>query len=1159
MLRLMLRSIVVIGATGAVAVNAGGAVAAHAMRSSALLQRDHAGSVPATATPLHFAWTAGYGFSGWTFVSSSPTSYVGSHGADGSPGLLVNLDRRERHAAGFGVWSFGALADDTAIVAATFTYVVVGELKSGDCVVAGLGVPDGDAADHCRPPVPGGRPVTVSFVADPGAGASGAFLGLAACGRSDCAREQEPDAVRNSRPLDGGESLRIVDAMITVLDTAAPDIAVSGSLPEVTSGQTFGAGSTLDLTATAHDDGLGVQRLVVEQNDGTVVAQAEGTCDSHHRQPAFGGRLCTTDLSLGYSLSTASLQEGLTQFHVVATDAAGNVSHTQDWQVYVDRTAPDPVTGLNLLDYNANAHTAIVSWDPAVDPPAPDQTAGSRTQQYQFRTRLDGGAWSAWAMTTDTQSDGSGLPAQPGQTLEVQVVAIDGAGNSSTAADWSTTIPTTSEVAGGSEDILPDDSSVPPDTGPPQLPQPSSTPDIAVPVGTTPEANFTRFEFDPAETGADVVLNGAGSTLPGTFALSGLVIDAQTGKPVPGASIRFTGGSTTATTTSDAEGGYAFAELPPSPNAQLSVAASGYSTYQQAGLAYPAGDEYELTVQMSAVRATTGERATGGSHTTASGAPSVAAADAYIPVRTDTYLPPTIVVGVGPLTASCGQAPGSFRPVKVNWRTYVARVLYREASVGYGVGVNGVANSSPFGPIAKTTIAGAISSYAWFHAKKPGAFAVFNSTSSQCYGSDPADPSRDALTAGNLSIADQVLGSRIVQGTSIFESSFVNSQFVTPPVPVAQLYRCPDADRHNRITGRDRYGNLLQGMEQLAVKAWEDWCIVRHVSFPGRGRITGAAASVQSWEDILNWYYPATVEPTGSPFAPQHPRAANHAMDPSVADGSIEFTFPATSNGTAVGWRYRLSACPTGGGTCREITTLSWTPTIDDVPTQYTYRPSDPKACVRYRVEAWFPGHGTGGWSTPAYFDSFAGKNGQPVRPCLRAEPTRSVTNIGCPVVGDPNAPPGPANDDIAGAESVDPAAPLLEVTVSGTLTGATLEPGEATAATAAGVTGPCRTVWYSWTPDTPASAYLDLAPADPTAAPPFVAVWTSSGFPATAAGLTFVGSAWNNLTPLGQPAQSWFSFAPTVGTTYLIEVGSVVDATPPEGDFTLYWPCQCA
>jgi hypothetical protein len=60
-----------------------------------------------------------------------------------------------------------------------------------------------------------------------------------------------------------------------------------------------------------------------------------------------------------------------------------------------------------------------------------------------------------------------------------------------------------------------------------------------------------------------------------------------------------------------------------------------------------------------------------------------------------------------------------------------------------------------------------------------------------------------------------------------------------------------------------------------------------------------------------------------------------------------------------------------------------------------------------------------------------------------------------------------PANDDVAGAEAVDPEAPLLQITVPGTLTGATLEPGEATAATAAGVPDPCRTVWYSWTPDT--------------------------------------------------------------------------------------------
>jgi carboxypeptidase family protein len=248
----------------------------------------------------------------------------------------------------------------------------------------------------------------------------------------------------------------------------------------------------------------------------------------------------------------------------------------------------DPVAGLNLLEYDAAANTAIVGWDP-----------GSDAERYSYRARLDDGGWSDWTTTSDPQTDSDGLPAQPHQTLEVQVVAVDGDGNSSAFADWTGTIPTHSEVAGGSEEILPDDGSVPPTTGPPEHALPTSTPDVAVPVGVASEASYARFELDPASTGADVYLNGVGSTRPGTLGVTGLVIDAQTGEPVPDASLRLTSGSAVATTTSDAEGGYAFAEIPPSASEELTVSAGGYSPYEVGGMSYPVDDESVLTVRLS--------------------------------------------------------------------------------------------------------------------------------------------------------------------------------------------------------------------------------------------------------------------------------------------------------------------------------------------------------------------------------------------------------------------------------------------------------------------------------------------------------------------------------------------------------------------------------
>jgi len=372
-------------------------------------------------------------------------------------------------------------------------------------------------------------------------------------------------------------------------DTSPPTVHAIGSLA-ITIDQVYGSGAQLDLDATARDDGVGMARLSLERDDGSVVAQSSSVCatqQSAHACPAY--------LSLRTDVEADSLPEGLTMLHLTATDAAGNTVETSPWFVYVDRTGPDAVSGWLLVEFDAANHEAIVTWDAGTDAPAPDGTAGAGVERYRYRTRVGAAPWSEWTVTEQPQTGSFSATAL--SELQVQVVAIDAAGNAGRLGEWRRQLPAESSIADGSEEITGDDTAGVPTEGPAEFPNPTSTPPVAVPAGAQPADHYDRVDFDPEDTETAVTLSVVVPANADTFALSGVVIDAKTSDPIAGATVTLGNGAAEAQTQTDENGGYAFAEMPLVSGYRLVVKAPGHVDASEP-MIFRISDGYERTVSL---------------------------------------------------------------------------------------------------------------------------------------------------------------------------------------------------------------------------------------------------------------------------------------------------------------------------------------------------------------------------------------------------------------------------------------------------------------------------------------------------------------------------------------------------------------------------------
>ncbi len=129
-----------------------------------------------------------------------------------------------------------------------------------------------------------------------------------------------------------------------------------------------------------------------------------------------------------------------------------------------------------------------------------------------------------------------------------------------------------------------------------QVPAPVAAIPVSVSGGGVGPYRTTTWDTAAADTTKDLAV--ITSSAAGTSALTGVV--AAAGTPVPGAAVSLEqpGGSHSARTTSNADGAYAFVDIPPGTYV-FAVTASGYGTLTVTDDSYEPNQYYERTVSLT--------------------------------------------------------------------------------------------------------------------------------------------------------------------------------------------------------------------------------------------------------------------------------------------------------------------------------------------------------------------------------------------------------------------------------------------------------------------------------------------------------------------------------------------------------------------------------
>ncbi len=206
-------------------------------------------------------------------------------------------------------------------------------------------------------------------------------------------------------------------------------------------------------------------------------------------------------------------------------------------------------------------------------------------------------------------------------------------------------------------------------------------PESPVPVSgsssSAPASTYSTTYLDDSESMLDQGVDAVSSTDPGTFALTGLALDAETGTEVSGATVSLTpsGTGTTYSATTDANGGYAFINIPISGSSQdydLTVSAGSYGSYSVLNNPYDASEGYYATAELTSTAQSYDE--SNFSIEDATLGPERSGAANY---PSQTRVPPSIQVSMYHHVSSCGG--GSFERVRnYPWKFYVLHVAVGE-------------------------------------------------------------------------------------------------------------------------------------------------------------------------------------------------------------------------------------------------------------------------------------------------------------------------------------------------------------------------------------------------------------------------------------------------------------------------------------------------
>ncbi|HEV3000896.1 MAG TPA: hypothetical protein VGW75_09185 [Solirubrobacteraceae bacterium] len=227
---------------------------------------------------------------------------------------------------------------------------------------------------------------------------------------------------------------------------AAPQAAADGPLADLDDRHV--GSQQLDVTIRADDDpgddggDSGLERLTVRREDGSEVAGRVVPCQPRVKPDGRPDKaLCPMTASGTVTVDAATLPQGKVPLDVGAVDRAGNFSGSElddAVRLTVDHTAPDAPTQPTFTEYDDASDEASLDWlegrDPDVAQDVPGEVVGS-----DYRYRRAGGGFTAWQRTEIPRATVTGV--QPGEAVDVELRAVDAAGNVSATTAATLVVP----------------------------------------------------------------------------------------------------------------------------------------------------------------------------------------------------------------------------------------------------------------------------------------------------------------------------------------------------------------------------------------------------------------------------------------------------------------------------------------------------------------------------------------------------------------------------------------------------------------------------------------------------------------------------------------------------------------------------------------------
>jgi Carboxypeptidase regulatory-like domain len=447
-------------------------------------------------------------------------------------------------------------------------------------------------------------------------------------------------------------------------------------------------------------------------------------------------------------------------------------------------------------------------------------------------------------------------------------------------------------------------------------PDDAAAPTPMSPTGAVQPGSYTTVLWTASEMDAGNGLHAVDSTASGTVAFSGIVQDDTTGDPLSGAAVTMsyvpcgTCGAIPATTTTDAQGGFAFINMPATAYT-VSVAKSGYGSYTLLNDTYSANETYQSTVDLN-----TSDQSYDMAGSADKADPAVTPTppgNAYSHFR----VPPSIRVKMydvwGRSVAGhefCTRRIPATKPEPVRAYAFDFYLLHVAQGEVNTVGYN-LVGSKAFLSIAQN--------FAWLHKTLPGDWDVNDSRDSQCFR--PQEKLQNPNWKRGL---PDILDERILWPPSSSNTNLLETFYGSGTFPA----QCNDP-REPIHGGR---------ASQWGIKA----------------RSEQAACLTTDWRDIVKYYYQSGTQ-VKDVLRPPIPDA--HATT-SPSTNQITFTYSSTGlAGLNVAWKFLVQKRFVRSDNTtywRTLYTTRWDSRIRAVRTSITVTRPDGE-CSRWRVRAGNP------------------------------------------------------------------------------------------------------------------------------------------------------------------------------------------------------------